>query len=177
VQVVFNAELLCNAAGYGWLNVVRFLVKEGGADVNLAMPDGATPLCHAALRCLVKEFGADINRAMPDGATPLYIASQDGLLAVVQCLVKEFGADVNQATEEGSTPLMTATAHKHTDIVVWLSKHGATAQILDQYGHTRRLTSQEKKAARPSRLRTWRRAHTVQTPAAPVRDSRSAPAA
>jgi ankyrin repeat protein len=119
VRVVFNAEPLFYAAGHGKLAVVRFLIKELGADVNskLAIPGGLTPLCVAAerghvavVRCLVKEFlakelGADVNLAMPDGYSPLCAAAQEGHVAVVQCLVKEFGADVNQATKNGSTPL------------------------------------------------------------------------
>jgi hypothetical protein len=46
----------------------------------------------------------------------------------MRCLVMEFGADVNIAATDGSTPLMVAAEHKHTDIVVWLTKHGANSQ-------------------------------------------------
>jgi ankyrin repeat protein len=62
----------------------------------------------------------------------LYIAAQKGHMSVVQCLVKELGADINQAALNGSTPLMLASTTKHTEIVVWLIKHGANAQALHQ---------------------------------------------
>jgi ankyrin repeat protein len=53
--------------------------------------------------------------------------TQKGHLAVGQFLVKELGADINKATFNGSTPLMVASYHEHTEVVVWLSKHGADA--------------------------------------------------
>jgi hypothetical protein len=53
------------------------------------------------------------------------------MLAVVRCLVEEFGADVNQAVEAGFTPLTVALAAKQTEVVVWLTKHGADAQASD----------------------------------------------
>jgi ankyrin repeat protein len=98
---VVSAEPLYNAAGYGWLQAVRILVKE---------------------------LGADVNQATIDGCTPLYVAAQLGHLSVVQCLIKELGANVNQAAYNGATPLMAASQNKHMEVVVWLIKHGANAQ-------------------------------------------------
>jgi ankyrin repeat protein len=72
------------------LEVVRFLLKEAGADANQATEHGCFALYAAAQQeytavCtyLVKECGADVNRAMPDGETPLFIAAQFGHEAVV----------------------------------------------------------------------------------------------
>jgi ankyrin repeat protein len=123
---------------HGNLTLLRCLVKEHGVDVNQATHDGATPLYAAAqkgheavVRCLVKELGADVNQSACHGMTPLYAAAQAGQLAVVKCLVKELGADVNQVCE-GITPLMGAAKFKHTEIVVWLIKHGADTQTSHQ---------------------------------------------
>jgi ankyrin repeat protein len=132
------------AAQKGHLDVALCLVKEPGADVNqLAANDGSTPLYVASQNghtavclCLVKEFGANVNRPMHDGATPLYNAANHGMMAVVQCLVKELDANINQAMPDGSTPLMTASYQKHTEVVVWLIKHGADAQVSHQDGRT-----------------------------------------
>jgi hypothetical protein len=121
------------------------LVKELGADINQARYDGATPLLMAVqshmdgyatldVRVIVKELGADINLATKFGITPLYLAAQNGSLSAVRCLVKELGANVNQVTHEGVTPLIIAAQHKHTEVVVWLSKHGADAQVSSCYG-------------------------------------------
>jgi hypothetical protein len=49
------------------------------------------------LRCLVNELGADVNLARADGVTAVYVAAQLGFLAMMRLLVKELGADVNQA--------------------------------------------------------------------------------
>jgi hypothetical protein len=117
VPVVLSGTPLIQAAAHGMLEVVRFLVKEAGANVNQAMDNGCTAVFIAAqhrhvavLRYLVKKCRADVNQAVNNGATPLLIAAEVGHTAVLQCLVKEFGADVNQARTNGSTPLMTASA-------------------------------------------------------------------
>jgi hypothetical protein len=64
------------------------------------------------------------------------MAAQEGHMSVMQCLVKECGADVNQAMHDGATPLMVASAHKHTEVVVWLIKYGANAQASRQHSGT-----------------------------------------
>ena len=58
------------------------------------------------LRALI-ELGADVNMAMDNGATPLFIAAQVGHEAVVRALI-ELGADVNKARHDGMTPLFMA---------------------------------------------------------------------
>ncbi len=71
------------ASLYGSLDVVSWLVSEGGADVDKARTD--------------------------DGRTPLYIATLMGHLDIVRCLVSEGGADVYKATTDGLTPLQIAS--------------------------------------------------------------------
>jgi hypothetical protein len=98
------------------LDILRCLVNDLGADVNIASRGGATPLILAvqegklaAVKCLVTELGANVNKIDNGGATPLIIATQAGELAAVKCLVTELGADVNQAhTDNGCTPLETS---------------------------------------------------------------------
>jgi ankyrin repeat protein len=127
--VVFGAEPLINAALYGKLEVVRFLVKELGADINQADEIGYTPLLVAAQKgylavcvCLVKELGADVHRANPEGYAPLFTAAQKGHLPVVHCLVKDLGADVDQPSDTGTTPLHIAARNGHLDVVQCLVK-------------------------------------------------------
>jgi ankyrin repeat protein len=130
VRVVFSAEPLYNAAGFGKLAAVRFLVKEAGADIQATHAGLATLLCVAALqghvavvRCLVKEFGADVNQATKEGGcTPVFLAAQEGHVAIVRCLVKEFGADVNQAANDGCTPLYVAAQFGSLPVVQCLVK-------------------------------------------------------
>jgi hypothetical protein len=123
---VVSAEPLCEVTGYAKLDVMRYLVKELGADVNMASSrTGCPPLYIAAqqghvdaIRCLVKELGADINVKVNEcGSTPLMIASTRNHLSVVRCLVKEFGADVNCARHDGRTAVCRAARAGHLNVV------------------------------------------------------------
>jgi hypothetical protein len=148
---VISAMPLCAAAERNNLDMIRILINELDADATQAVAGTKHPTHHGpiplymaaqnghvdALRCLVKEFGADVNQANSKGGTPLYGAAQHGQLSFVKCLVKEFGANVNQAVHSGVTPLMIASKYRHTEVVVWLSKHGANAQaVFPLYGIT-----------------------------------------
>ena len=77
--------------------VVRALL-DAGADKDLAMKDGSTPLHiavdrgHGACVRALLDAGADKDRTYNDGATPLFIAAQNGHDAVVRALL-DAGAD------------------------------------------------------------------------------------
>lgn len=132
---VASAEPLCHAASHGYVDVIRCLVQDLGADVNEEQPNGMLPLLAAAkreeldvMRCL-KELGADVNQ-MGEGEfafTPLYAAAYIGSLPGVQCLVDELGADLNRGRHNGSTPLHVAARHGHVSVVRFLGRLGADA--------------------------------------------------
>jgi predicted LPLAT superfamily acyltransferase len=56
---VTSAQPLCSAASRGYVDVIR---------------------------CLLLELGADVNQALPNGRTALYFAAEGGQLAAVRCL-------------------------------------------------------------------------------------------
>jgi ankyrin repeat protein len=123
------------AAHHGSLAIVKCLVRELGADVNLAALDGATPLYIAAqdghlaiVQFLVGELGTDSTKQDMHGRSPLYTAASGGHLEVVRYLVKELGADVNQATHDGRTALMAASAKGHRRVAAYLIKNSANPQ-------------------------------------------------
>jgi ankyrin repeat protein len=120
------------AAKFVEADILRAL-KEGGADPNLAMPNGATPLMLAAglgasprasrrgiavidfgkvepeskVLEAVKaalENGADVNAASQTGDTALHAAATMGYTSVVQALA-DSGADINAKNKQGQTPL------------------------------------------------------------------------
>ena len=95
------------AAQEGHLTVMRFLVEDLGAGVNIA---------------------THIGTAASRGTTALYLAASQGLLDAVKCLVK-LGADLNQALENGSTPLIIASHERHAELVTWLVKAGANMYL------------------------------------------------
>jgi hypothetical protein len=87
--------------------IVEFLVKEGGAHVNMQLRYGnyGSALATAAasygnrevVEFLVKEGGADVNLQLQYGehGSALAAAARSGDVEVVDFLVKEGGADVN----------------------------------------------------------------------------------
>jgi hypothetical protein len=138
---------LCVAAGSGApLEMLRFLINEGGCDINKVVDidgDPFTALHIAArmgsvhgVRCLVEEFGADVNEASKDeGRSPLFVAAEEGDAELVQCIVEELGGDVNFVTHDGLTPLMAASASSHKMVAKYLIKHGADPQAFaPKYG-------------------------------------------
>jgi ankyrin repeat protein len=118
------------AAGLGFVDVVLCLVKELGADVDLAVFDGRTPL-HIAVetgytsvvRCLCKDLGANPDLATKRyGATPLFLAAQFGRLDVVIYLAKELGADLTKRTIDDHTPASIAMTRGYWDVVQCLEE-------------------------------------------------------
>jgi NAD(P)-dependent dehydrogenase (short-subunit alcohol dehydrogenase family) len=78
-------------AGVNWLDTTH----KGTALLVGAQEDHLH-----VVRCLVQEFGADVNLGwVSTGDTPVYMAARMGLVAMMRCLVKELGADVNRANK------------------------------------------------------------------------------
>jgi hypothetical protein len=129
---VTSAEALYIAAEGGFLEVVRFLVREMGADVSQGIPNGLTPLMGAArwsdklavMQCLV-ELGADINQATSHGMTPLMVAASRGHRAGVRCLVK-LGAEVGAVDRSGSTALHPSARNGHYSTLQYLLEEAGT---------------------------------------------------
>eukprot|EP00808_Paulinella_micropora_P029330 g56047.t1 len=90
-----GASPLYFAAANGHLAVVRFLVWDGGADVN---------------------------KTTARGRTPLYAAAGNGHLQVVKWLVEWGGADVDRTTRRGRTALLCAMARGQEGVVRWLAE-------------------------------------------------------
>jgi hypothetical protein len=112
-------------------DVLSFLVKELGADVNQRDKQGFPALATAAYagrhhfsRYLVEELGADLNIPSTSGQTPLSFAAARGHLPVVRILL-QLKADIDRRNNDGATPLMIASFGKHDKIVKWLVKAGA----------------------------------------------------
>jgi ankyrin repeat protein len=106
------------------------------ADVNTALPDGATAL-HWAVNeddlgtvSLLIQAGANVKAKDRYGFTPLYFAATNGNAAVIRKLL-DAGADPNAADPSGETALMTATRSGSIDAVKALLQHGADIKAKD----------------------------------------------
>jgi len=92
------------AAMRGHVEVVEWLVEEGGAQVNEEVSQG--------------------------GMTALHFAVEQGKLNVIKYLVQRL-ADVNAQTVDGITPLALAS-EEHVEVCSFLTKLGAKLSVQDK---------------------------------------------
>jgi ankyrin repeat protein len=116
--------------------VIIALANQGG--VNLAEPDGTTPL-HYAVRIddldiagMLLDAKANVNASNKYGVTPLSLACTNGNAAMIERLLAA-GADANSALPEGETALMTASRTGKVDAVQMLIKHGANVNSKENW--------------------------------------------
>jgi ankyrin repeat protein len=143
---------LASVAYRGNQEVVQFLVKEGGADVNMQLQLQCgyygSALAAAAARAgrnrdvvefLVKEGGADVNMRLQYGEYGSALAAAAfGKREVVEFLVKEGGADVNMQLQYGhyGSALAAAAMWGESEVVEFLVKEGgADVNMRLQYGN------------------------------------------
>jgi len=141
-----GATPLHNAAKFGHLEVVKFLVEKGGADVESKDSEyGQTPVSYAAedghlevVKFLVKEAGADVESKDLIQKTPLRWAAENGHVEAVKFLVEEAGADVEaKDSDYGQTPLSCAAENGHLEAVKFLVEEGgANVESKDEDGQT-----------------------------------------
>ena len=144
---------------------------DGGADPNMSLQDGTTPLMVAAGIGRVQDFfeeeeasaleavrlavelGTDVKAANRYGQTALHAAAFTGLDPVVQFLVDK-GAPVDAVDQVGQTPWSVAEAISPVvNRQGSLRLHKSTADLLLQLGATR-VTAED---LTPRRLRNPRR--------------------
>ena len=125
------------AARFADVEIMRTLVA-GGADPNVALPDGTTPLMVAAgldfpgaradRRGIRREPGEFIA-AVESGA------DEQQALAAVKMLL-DLGADVSLANSAGNTVVHAAVGRKDTSVVQLLADHGARLDVKNKRGQT-----------------------------------------
>ncbi|XP_034833894.1 inversin-A isoform X2 [Maniola hyperantus] len=124
------------------LEVLRALVREGGARVDVRDADGRTPLLWAASAgsaaavLALHQAGASVDDADRDGLTALHCAAARGHTEALETLVGLCGARVDVADSHGCTPLHYAAALGHADATSALLVHGADAHRQDRRGRS-----------------------------------------
>jgi len=125
---------LLRAAHSGHLDIVKWLLDEGGSLMSETDNDGVTVVHYAAskghvelVKWLLQRIGTQnqIVKTKYDW-TPLHCAAQGGSLIVTQLLVEEYHYDINAKTSNGSTPLLLAAFKGHLNVVEYLFKKGAS---------------------------------------------------
>ena len=125
VQPENGATSLYCAAQDNFLGIVQLFLKRG-ADVNLTLNDGTSPLCAAAnqgnvevVRLLLQAPAIQVNKAARNGVTALGIASTRGYKEIVRLLLDK-QADPNITNDFGLSPLHVACVRGNTGIVEML---------------------------------------------------------
>ena len=129
-----GATALYLAAGQNFPGIVEQLVRTG-ADANLALFEGTTPLYTAAfrghievVRVLLQAPGIRVNPAAGERFIPLGAAAHQGHENIARLLLMN-GADPNSKSATGLTSLHVACLHGHTPIVVMLLHFGAELDV------------------------------------------------
>ncbi|XP_023802263.1 protein fem-1 homolog A, partial [Cyanistes caeruleus] len=112
----------------GHLEIVRYLVGERGADLEVANRHGHTCLmisCYKGHREIARyllEKGADVNRRSVKGNTALHDCAESGSLEILQLLLRSKAR--MEKDGYGMTPLLAASVTGHTNIVEYLIQGG-----------------------------------------------------
>lgn len=132
------------AAKEGKTDIVRWLITEAGAIVEMEDREGETPLHKAAMAgklsvtSLLLSHGADANARDTDGWTALHNACSRGYLDLVRLLIDRGGAQIDIQGGRGAwTPLMNAASKGHLPIVRHLTaKYRADPFVRNTAGET-----------------------------------------
>ena len=100
-------------------SALRFAVAEGHVDIVRALLDG----------------GADVNKANKDGATPLS-ASTNHSSAEIALILLDAGANPNAKNKDGGTALMSAAKQGHSEVAKVLLDAGANPDMVRKKGWT-----------------------------------------
>ncbi|KAF9364920.1 hypothetical protein BGX34_012092 [Mortierella sp. NVP85] len=120
--------------------VVRYLLTLPSLNMDLQDEEGETALYQAAAagstECvqLLLLAGASASIGNEESITPLIIASYNGFVAICRLLITIGHAQVNQQDNSQKSALLLASYAGHVEVMAELINHGASLNMLDQYG-------------------------------------------
>lgn len=122
----------------GQVDAVLAAITSPAVNVNVADPDGSTPLMwavykvdHQLVRALLKD-GAKANVVNNYGSSPLTEAVKLADLDMVRMLL-DAGADPNSPNQDGQTALMLASSLGAVDIAKLLIERGAAVNAVEVF--------------------------------------------
>ncbi|NXN14299.1 RN5A ribonuclease, partial [Indicator maculatus] len=164
---------LMDASKKGHFSVVKALVQEMGADVNICDNKDRNALIHALKEGCAKsavsighfllEQGANVKSKDECGKSALILAVEMRSADLVETLLKKGGIDIDDADEEGNTALMVAVEKNDYEIVKLLCEKGARTDVGDLIGvanrnrahETARLLRRHRATLLPGALQRW----------------------
>ncbi|XP_046372894.2 cortactin-binding protein 2-like isoform X2 [Haliotis rufescens] len=140
VDIVKNSPVHKHAA-CGDLDLLKTLIVERDADVNLPMKDGTTPIhCTAEgghEHCLqfLLDKGGNPNALRDDLLSPVHLAAANGHTSCLKLLLNK-AAVVNIGNQTNETPLHLAATRGHDECCRLLLEHGARPLVTNMSGLT-----------------------------------------
>lgn len=126
-----NTLLHVCAKGSGSVQILEYLLKHSGIDLNARNNDGSTPLMlaaaennYGAFRLLLKS-GADITLKDNDDHTLMHYAAYSGNVELLKYVLDNYKLDINARDKDESTPLMVGAKEEHFKFMNLLIANGA----------------------------------------------------
>ncbi len=150
VMIIDPEKILYYVARMGSMEMLKFLVKQPGINLNCTGNRYGTPLHVAAMRArhAIVDFllglnGIDKEILVREGSTILHSAvaessykSNKNILKTVQVILNKCPELLNKPNGHGRTPLFIATELGLIDVVKELLKSGADTLLADRNGTT-----------------------------------------
>lgn len=118
---------LCYAAAGGQYEVVKYLTKIQGVNVNHKSRSNGTALCIAAaaghltvVQELIRYAAVNYNATTKEGESPLMLAVAADHVDIVKLLLSSCKTDLNAYTNDGLSAFMLAAKGKNTTLIQYL---------------------------------------------------------
>ncbi|KAF8934986.1 hypothetical protein BGZ58_005306, partial [Dissophora ornata] len=124
------------AASRGHDEIVRILIDQAGAVVDVQDREGETALLKASYSgcypvvCFLLKRGANVHQRDKDGWTALHNASSKGFIDIAQVLLEKGEADINTRSRMGHTPLINAASKGDIAMVLYFLNHARANPLL-----------------------------------------------
>ncbi|KAG0027985.1 hypothetical protein BGZ81_005119 [Podila clonocystis] len=124
------------AAARGHSEVVRILVDQAGAGVDMQDREGETALLKASYSgslptvCFLLKRGANVHQRDKDGWTALHNSSSRGYIDIAQVLLEKGEADINARSKMGHTPLINAASKGDVAMALYFLNHANAKPFL-----------------------------------------------
>ncbi|RHZ86499.1 hypothetical protein Glove_50g106 [Diversispora epigaea] len=128
------------AASLDCFDVVKYLTKLNGVDINLQDNQGETALFQASaagnadiVKIILKNQEVSVNLSNKNRISPLIVAAYHGHSYVCRLLLDRGKAIINQQDEEEKSALSYAATEGHGQVVETLLARGADTNLVDKY--------------------------------------------
>ncbi|XP_046577420.1 ankyrin-1-like [Haliotis rubra] len=138
---IFGNSVLHFACQGGYMDIVKYVLKQNIGDINTMADDGRTPALiaavsgHSALFEYLVKRGADLSVVDEDGYNILHLSCEGGNMDIVKYVFKLNVVDINARADEGQTPALIAADFGHSAVLEYIVKRGADLSVVDEDGY------------------------------------------